>query len=115
VRAFHANWAYAVVVVNFAAAGWGLLRTRRRPSQARAFWWLAVAGQLAVGVQVILGVALHQRTPAPGRHMFYGFVLAIAAVLAHAFRGPDPKRNVIIFSAIALFLGAVGIRTMTTA
>lgn len=115
-RTFHANWAYVVVGLNLVVGVWGIGWVRRSLPTPSAFWPLTYAGQGAIAVQAVLGTVLHQDTPAPTIHVFYGFVVLIAAAVAWAFRSRDEQRNVTIFSAIAIFVAAVsGIRGIPTA
>jgi hypothetical protein len=114
-RTFHSSWAYAVVVLNLVAGLWGLLFLRNRERTPKAFWWLIAAGQAALLVQVAFGLVLYQRERPPAIHVFYGFVLVVAAILAFAFRGEGARRTLLVFASVALFIGAVGIRTMLTA
>lgn len=113
-RDFHAVWAYVVVVLNLAAALWGLLWVRRRLPAPQAFWAAIGGGHAALLVQVVVGLILTRTLGRPALHMFYGFVVAFAAILAYALRG-DERRNVLVFSFVALFVGAVSIRAMITA
>lgn len=114
-RTFHINWAYVVVVLNLIVGLWGLLFLRKRERAPRSFWYAIGAGQLALAVQVGLGLALTQQfgNP-PGLHMFYGFVVLIAAILTYAFRGEGARRTILVFSSAAVFIGAVSIRAMIT-
>lgn len=113
-RTLHANWAYLVIALNLVAGLWGLLFLRKAESIPRTFWYLVAAGQAVLAVQVGLGLALTQTAPRNDQHMFYGFVLLFAAVIAFALRGEGTKRALMVFSSAALFIGVVGIRTMTT-
>lgn len=115
-RSFHENWAYVVIVSNLFAGLWGLFLVRRRRPVPKAFWPVIFAGQGALAIQVGIGLALIQTGIEPsGIHLFYGFVVAIAAVLSYAFRGEGARRTLIVFSSVALFIGAVSIRAFITA
>jgi hypothetical protein len=114
VRDFHAAWAYVVVGLNLIVGLWGLLFVRRNPPAPRLFWAAVGGGQAALLVQFLVGLLLTRTYGRPGLHLFYGFVITFVAVLAWAFRG-DEKRNIIVFSSVALFVGAVAIRAMITA
>jgi len=115
-RSFHAGLAYTVVALNLAAGLWGLLFVRRRLPAPRLFWPAIVAGQVALAVQVVAGVALlNQLGAKPGFHVFYGFVVLIAAALSWALRGESPRRAIVVSSVVAVFVGAVSVRAMLTA
>lgn len=113
-RALHGNWAFVVIALNLVAGLWGLLFLRNAEKIPRSFWYIIGAGQAALAVQVGLGLALAQTAPRNDQHMFYGFVLLFVAVLAFALRGEGSRRALIAFASAALFIGVVGIRTMTT-
>jgi hypothetical protein len=104
-----------VVVLNLVAGGWGVWMALRRKPAGKGLWPLIYAGQAALALQVVIGVTLSRRITPPGIHMFYGFVLLIAAALSYAFRGDSPRRMLTVCAAVALFVGAVGVRTMLTA
>ncbi|HVL81956.1 MAG TPA: hypothetical protein VM840_10235 [Actinomycetota bacterium] len=115
-RAFHGWFAYVVIALNLGVGLWGLVWVRRRMSAPRSFLALVLAGQSAVAVQVVTGVAyMRQLGQEPGFHSFYGFVILIAAILSWAFRGEDPRRAVTVLSVVALFIGAVAIRGLSVA
>lgn len=113
-RSFHESWSYVVVVLNLVVGLWGLLWVRRRPPAPRAFWIGVGGGQAALFIQFVVGLILTRDYGRPALHLFYGFVITFAAALAWAFRGEE-KRNIIVFSSVALFVGAVAIRAMITA
>src|SRR5207249_1589655 len=113
--AFHRVWALAVVGVNVIAGLWGLNTVRRKRDAGRALWSSIVAGQVALAVQVTVGVLLSRRVKPPGLHVFYGFMLLFVAVLSWMFRGETSRRALAVASGVALFVGVVAIRTMVTA
>lgn len=113
--AFHRNWAYVVIALNLAAGLWGLFTGIRKREAPRPLWPAIVAGQVALGVQVVVGVVLYQSRKPPGLHLFYGFVVLIAAVLSYAFRSYSPRQTLLISSGIAVFIGAVSVRAVITA
>lgn len=115
-RTFHSSWAYVVVTVNAAVGLWGLFWVRRHLPAPRAFWPAVIAGLGTLVVQIIAGVALISSAGNPPPiHMFYGVVVALAGIFAFAIRSKDARVNVTIFSAAALFIGAVSVRAMITA
>lgn len=115
-RTFHGTLAYFVVALNLGAAIWGLAFVQKNLPAPKSFLQLVVAGQVALFAQVVAGVIfLRQIDAGPGLHVFYGFVLLIAAALSWALRSGTPRRQVVVSSAAALFVGAVSIRTMLTA
>ena len=115
-RTFHANWAYVVIGGNLLVGLWGLFLVWRSRGAPKAFWPAIFAGQGALALQVGIGLAMTRTYGNPsGLHLFYGFVVAIAAVLAYAFRGEGARRTMTVFSAVAVFVGAVSVRAIITA
>ena len=78
-RDFHATFAWVVIGANALAAVWALAANWLEPLRSRALWWFVVVVQVAIFVQVALGVALvaGEGIEAPQFHMFYGFVAII--------------------------------------
>lgn len=115
-RDFHFVWGFIAIGVNLLVGAWGVwLWRRHRLPVPKPFWPLVYTGHAAIAVQVAIGLVLNERTPAPGIHVFYGFVLLIAAVLSYAIRSEHARSNVLRFSAVALFIGVVGAaRTIPT-
>lgn len=116
-QTFHTNWAFITVALNGLAGLWGLLWVRNHLPPPVLFWPFVIAGYAAVAVQIGIGLSLTGGSvPEPARlHVFYGFVLLIAAVLSLAFRSDRPRSNVLRLSAISLFIAVVGgARTIPT-
>ena len=76
---FHTAWAWVVVLANGLAGAWCLAAHWLPAVRVRAVWWLVVAAEAAVGVQVVLGVLLiaGQDYSAPEFHVFYGFLMVV--------------------------------------
>jgi drug/metabolite transporter (DMT)-like permease len=113
--AFHRNWAFVVSASNIAAGLWGIVLVRKKAKPPPAFWVVLIGGQLALALQVTIGVVMSKKVQPPGAHVFYGFMLVFTAALSWAFRGETLRRTVGVASGVALFVGIVAIRAMFTA
>ena len=110
----HGAWAWVVVVGNAVAGLWTLAAHWFALLRVRAQWWLVVASQVAVAVQVVLGVALEVRpeVAAPGFHTFYGFVTLITVALLFAYRHQLRANLYLLYGLGCLFMMGLGIRAM---
>jgi hypothetical protein len=91
------------------------LAAHRWPAfRMRALWWFTGFVELAVFVQVALGVGLvsGQKLKAPQFHMFYGFVAIIAVGIIYAYRDQLRHRLYLLYGFGGLFVMGLGIRAM---
>ena len=84
----HTSWAWFVVIGNGLAGLWALGANWIGALRTRALWWFTALAELAVFVQVALGVGLvaGEKLVAPQFHMFYGFVAIIAVGIIYSYR-----------------------------
>jgi hypothetical protein len=103
-----------VIISNGLAGVWALAAHRFPPLRSRALWWFTVAAQVAMFVQVGLGVALvsGEGIEAPQFHMFYGFVALIAIGCLYAYRAQLRHRLYLLYGFGGLFVMGLGIRAM---
>jgi hypothetical protein len=82
--------------------------------RTRALWWFTGAVELAVFVQVGLGVGLvsAQKYTAPKFHMFYGFVAIIAVGIIYSYRAQLRDRLYLLYGFGGLFVMGLGIRAL---
>lgn len=82
--------------------------------RTRALWWFTIIAQLAVFVQVGLGVGLvaGQKLVAPKFHMFYGFVAIIAVGIIYSYRMQMRDRLYLLYGLGGLFVMGLGIRAL---
>ena len=110
----HATWAWVVIIGNGLAGVWALSAWQIPSLRSRALWWFTIVVELAIGVQVCLGVtmvSLQHRKVVPF-HMFYGFVAIIAATIIYSYR-PQLKRWMYqLYGFGGLFLMGLGIRAV---
>jgi hypothetical protein len=113
-RDVHVVGAWVVVIGNALAGGWALGAHRwpalRRPS----LWWLTAAAEIAIAVEVLLGVLLVVREDreAPQFHAFYGFVALASVGIIYSYRHQLAGRRYLLYGLGGLFLMGLGIRAM---
>jgi hypothetical protein len=77
-------------------------------------WWCTAAAEVAIFVEVGLGVGLvaGQDYVAPEFHAFYGFVALIAVAIIYSYRQQLPGRIYLLYGLGGLFLMGLAIRAM---
>ena len=83
--------------------------------RTRALWWFTVIAEVAVFVQVGLGVGLvsGQDIEAPKFHMFYGFVAIIAIGIIYSYKSQLAERyRYLLYGGGGLFVMGLGIRAL---
>ena len=111
---FHVAGAWVVIVANAAAGLWALAAHWVPRLGTRALWRFTAGAQIAIFVQVALGVAAMS---AGGRqadqfHMFYGFVAIIAVAILYSYRQQMAHRLHLLYGLGSLFLMGLGIRAL---
>jgi hypothetical protein len=114
VRSFHLDWAWVVIVTNGVAGAWSLAAHRFPAARVRPLWWLTVGAELAVFVQVVLGVVLIQgRDTEPYQfHMLYGFTAAFTVGILYSYRTQLKPHLYLLYGFGGLFLMGLGIRAL---
>ncbi|MBW3537000.1 MAG: hypothetical protein KY395_04405 [Actinobacteria bacterium] len=110
----HATWAWVVIIGNGMAGVWALFALRIPGLRTRALWWFTAIAEIAILVQVILGVVLvsGQGLQVERFHMFYGFVAIIAGTIMYSYRHSLAHRIYLLYGLGGLFLMGLGIRAM---
>lgn len=110
----HAGWAWVVIIGNGLAGLWALGAHRLWSLRTRALWWFTVFAELAVFVQVGLGVGMvaGQGIEAPQFHMFYGFVAIISVGILYSYRQQLRHRVYLLYGFGGLFVMGLGIRAL---
>ncbi len=114
--AIHEGWAWVVIIGNGMAGLWALGAMRWPSLRSRALWWFTAFVELAVFVQVGLGVGMvaGQKLKAPKFHMFYGFVAIIAVGIMYSYRQYEflRLRLYLWYGLFGLFVMGLGIRAV---
>ena len=112
--AIHEGWAWVVIIGNGMAGLWALGAMRWPSLRTRALWWFTAFVELAVFVQVGLGVGMvaGQHREAPQFHMFYGFVAIIAVGIIYSYRQQLRTRLYLLYGGGGLFIMGLGIRAL---
>ena len=116
-RDLHADWSWVVVLSNAAVGVWAIGAHWLAPLRLRALWWFVVAAEVAIFVQVGLGVALMtlQDVQPPQFHTFYGFVTLVFVAIFFAYRNQLRANLYLLYGLGSLFLMGMGIRSMVLA
>ena len=103
-----------VIIGNGLAGVWALGAMRYEPLRTRALWWFTVAVEVAIFVQVSMGVGLvaGQHLKAPQFHMFYGFVAIVAVGIIYSYRWQLRHRTYLLYGLGGLFLMGLAIRAL---
>ena len=104
-------------MANAAAGAWAAAAHWRPQLRRRELWWFTIVAQVAVFVQVALGVALLRAEDAepPEFHLLYGFSGLIFVGILYSYRTSSPwvRENVhLVYGAGGLFLMGLMIRAM---
>ena len=110
----HEAWAWIVIVGNGLAGLWALAAARWPALRRSELWWLTVAAEVAVFVQVGMGVWLvaGEDIPAPDFHMFYGFLTIIAVGILYSYRQQMRHRLYQLYGLGGLFIMGLGLRAL---
>ncbi len=113
-RDVHVVGAWVVVVANGLAGLWALGAHRWAGLRQRSLWWFTAAAEIAIAVEVVLGVVLVAREDreAPQFHMFYGFVALASVGIIYSYRHQLAGRRYLLYGLGGLFLMGLGIRAM---
>jgi hypothetical protein len=82
--------------------------------RTRALWWFTAFVEMAVFVQVGLGVGMvaGQHAKAPQFHMFYGFVAIMAVGIIYSYRHQLREKMYLLYGFGGLFVMGLGIRAL---
>ena len=113
-RDVHADWAWVVISSNAAVGAWSLGAHWLAALRVRALWWFVVAAEIAIFVQVGLGVWMLsvQHIKAPDFHTFYGFVTLFSVLILFAYRNQLKPYLYLLYGLGSLFLMGLGIRAV---
>jgi hypothetical protein len=101
----------------FAVGLWGLFTYAKGGMIEGSIAGALVIGQLLIVAQGFFGLLLYVDGPRPSDpvHILYGITAAIVMPFVYSYaKDRDPRQSLLIFSLIALFIGGLAIRGMTT-
>ncbi|HVX18581.1 MAG TPA: hypothetical protein VHA73_11165 [Acidimicrobiales bacterium] len=103
-----------VVIGNGTAGAWALAANWLPWLRTKVLWWYTIAAELAIFVQVGLGVGLisAQHRHAPQFHLFYGFVALVGVAIIYSYRAQVWRYRYLLYGLGGLFLMGLGIRAM---
>ena len=106
-----------MIIGNGLAGLWALTAHWVRGLRSRALWWFTILVEVAVFVQVAMGVGMvsAQKRPVDEFHMFYGFVAIIAVGILYSYRQQLRHRQYLLYGFGGLFVMGLGIRAMLKA
>jgi hypothetical protein len=112
-RDVHVAWAWITIVSNGLAGVWALGAHTYPQLRTRALWWFTAFAQLAMFVQVGIGVGLvsGEGIDPPQFHMFYGFVAIIVVGIAYSYR-QQLQKVYLWYGGFGLFIMGLGIRAV---
>jgi hypothetical protein len=113
-RDLHEGFAWFVIVGNGLAGLWALGAHWIERLRTRALWWFTGLVEVAIFVQVGMGVGLvaGEGIKAPQFHMFYGFVAIVAVGIIYSYRDQLASRRYLLYGGGGLFLMGLGIRAV---
>ena len=113
----HRSWAWVVIIANGLAGCWALAAHRWPQWRARSLWWFTGAAEVAVFVQVGLGVGMvaGEHKVAAQFHMFYGFVAIIAVAILYSYRTALKAKVYLLYGGGGLFVMGLAIRALLKA
>lgn len=117
-RQSHVGLAWVVVVTNGLAGAWALAADRFPRLRRNELWWLTGFAQVAVLVQVVIGVVLRSREM-EGRsmdhlqfHMLYGFTAAFTVAIIYSYRAQLKPHLYRLYGFGGLFLMGLALRAI---
>jgi len=110
----HKNWAWFVIIGNGLAGIWALAAHKYVVLRTRALWWFIGIVEVAIFIQVALGVTLvnKYKYTFPKFHAFYGFIAIIAVAIIYSYRPQLKGKTYLLYGGGSLFLMGLGIRAM---
>ena len=113
-REVHEGWSWVVVIGNGLAGLWAGAAHWLPTLRTRALWWFTVFVELAVFVEVGLGVGMvaGQGRTVPQFHMVYGFLAIVAVGIIYSYRQQLRDRLCLLYGGGGLFIMGLSIRAM---
>jgi len=114
----HDRLSNTVILYIIVMAVWGWWRFFRKQGVGPNYWGALVIAEVLILVQGALGgIMWLGSTLRPDRsiHLLYGIVIALSLPAAFLFtRGRDERRELLIYSAVLLFIIGIAFRSIVT-
>lgn len=112
----HGWWAWVVIVSNGIVGLWALGAHRDERLRTPWLWRCTAAAEVAIFIQVILGVILIQgrTTDDFGFHVLYGFSAAFTVAIVYSYRNQLRDKVYLLYGCGGLFAMGLGLRAITT-
>ena len=103
-----------MIIGNGLAGVWALAAHKYIALRTRALWWFIGVAEVAIFIQVAMGVALvnKYKFTFPKFHAFYGFVAIISVAIIYSYRPQLKGKTYLLYGGGSLFLMGLGIRAM---
>lgn len=113
-RTLHTTNAWFVISANGFVGCWALAAHWWAPARHRALWFATAMAQLAIVVEVALGVALQagEGTLLDQFHAFYGFVAFATVGIIYSYRNQVYEYRYLLYGGGGLFLMGLGLRSL---
>jgi hypothetical protein len=110
----HQVGAWVVVVANAVVGVWALVAHWQPTLRVRPLWWCTIAAEVAIFVQVALGVALQnvEDLEPTQFHTLYGFSALFAVGILYSYRHQLEEKQYLLYGLGGLFITGLGIRAM---
>ena len=111
----HHSLAWVVIVANGLAGLWALAAHRDERFRVKQLWWFTAFAEIAVFVQVALGVVILQDHKGEdyGFHVLYGFSAAFAVGIIYSYRSQLAEKKYLLYGFGGLFIMGLGLRLLT--
>ena len=111
----HEVLAWGVIIANGLAGLWALAANRDERLRVKQLWWFTAFAEIAVFVQVTLGVIILQSHKGEdyGFHVLYGFSAAFAVGIIYSYRSQLKEKKYLLYGFGGLFIMGLGLRLLT--
>lgn len=111
----HLTLAWVVIVANGLAGLWALAAHRDARFRVKQLWWFTAFAEVAVFVQVALGVVILQDHKGQdyGFHVLYGFSAAFAVGIIYSYRSQLAEKKYLLYGFGGLFIMGLGLRLLS--
>ena len=110
----HASTAWVVIIGNGVAGMWALAAHWWEPLRVRALWIVTAVVEVALVIQVALGVAALSSLDGEQEqfHYFYGFVAVATVGIIYSYRAQLLAYRYLLYGGGGLFLMGLALRSL---